>query len=92
MLKNIKITKTCYMILYLGMGDICITPNLVQKGKVFTNIPVGEDEVSTEEIKKELQDHNVGTDFMADTNYKYVNIGIQPPHSVMIPVECFEFI
>jgi hypothetical protein len=91
---DLEITKDCFIILCLGMGNVDILPNLNKKGKIYKD--VGYDEkikkLTTLQVKDELEKYGVGTAFMADTNYEYDSIMLQCPQSALIPSGCFKII
>jgi len=94
---DMEITKTCYVVLYMGMGNVEILPCLYHKGHIvkdvgacFTRPHIKP--VTTEELKTELLQHKVGVDFLEGTNYEYQAVTVQAPHSALVPVGCFEMI
>ena len=91
---DIEITKDCYTILCLGMGNVEILPSLTKKGKIFKDVSYDKDikTVTTAGVKEELERYEVGTAFMADTNYEYASIVLQCPQSGLVPVGCFKSI
>ena len=89
---DIEITKDCYIILCLGMGNVDMLPDLNKKGKIYKDVGYDENikKVTSSDLKKELEKYGVGTAFMADTNYEYESIILQCPQSALVPVECFK--
>jgi hypothetical protein len=91
---DIEITKDCYLILCLGMGNVDILPDLNKKGKIYKDVEYDESikKITSLDLKKELEKHGVGIAFMADTNYEYESIILQCPQSALVPVGCFKII
>jgi hypothetical protein len=91
---KVEITKDCYIIFYIGMGNVDIIPELCKKGKIYEDVGCPEDKVlvTTEELKEELRKYKVGTAFLEGTDYEYECVMVQAPHSALVPVGCFKII
>jgi len=92
---KMRITKTCYVVLYIGMGNVEIIPSRYFEGQIVEDVGQPSEDakrVTTEELKAELTQYKVETDFLEGTDYEYEHVMVQAPHSALVPVGCFEII